>query len=452
MEDKPGSPGATLGETLDRLRADGVTVVHVGLFDLFGTFRERRLRVEDVPEMLGSDATFVDVLPHWDVGERVFSRGPFVGEPVAIVPASARPYPFESDASILIAEYKGRSAAISPRTVLRSQVDKLDALGLEARAAFEFEFVVLDQDADALRAKGFGGVESFAKDNRCWAGESAATHSELVAALDQTLRDGAIDVYALGLELGPGCFEATLRHQAPLEAADAAALFKLFTKAFFRRRDLTASFMAQIAAEFPGLSGHLHLSLVDKHTGKNVFFDATEPDSMSAQFKHFVAGMLALAPESMPFTHQTVNAYRRHAPGNWAPKTASWAIQNYSAGVRIVNDSESRCRLEYRLPGADTNPYLTLAFALGAGLWGLEKRASLPAPLTGGGPDESPEGMSPLPHDLLSASERLERSAAARYVWGDRFVEHLVSACRSENAALARCVSDAERARYLEVV
>ena len=143
---------------------------------------------------------------------------------------------------------------------------------------------------------------------------------------------------------------------------------------------------------------------------------------------------------------------RRHAPQNWAPKSASWAVQNYAAAVRVVPQPANRCRLEYRLPGSDTNPFLALAFVLGAGLWGLDSDAELPPELTGGGPGLMVSEGAALPHDLFEAVDRLARSERAEDIWGETFVQHLVEACGQEEAALRRETSAAERARYLEVV
>jgi glutamine synthetase len=447
-----GAAAGELAAELEKMRADGVETVHVGIFDLNGTFRERRLALDDVAEVFGPGGTFVNVLPQWDAGERLFGAGPFVDEAVALDPATVRSYPFEPGACLLVADYAGPSAALSPRELLRNQIAKAEAKGFGVRAAFEFEFFVLEEDAASLRQSGFSQLETFAKDNRCWAGESAATHAGLVAELQEALAAGGLDLLALGLELGPGCFEATLRQTTPLRAADDAAFFKLFTKAFCRQQDLTASFMAQLGADFPGLSGHLHLSLFDRESGANLFADTGDEYGMSALFRHFVAGLVGLAPEAMPFSHHTVNAYRRLAPGNWAPKSASWARQNYAAAVRVVAAPEERCRLEYRLPGADTNPFMTLAFALGAGLWGLENELPLPPEFGGGGPNDMPADGTSLPHDLFEATERLTGSERAREIWGTSFVDHLIAACRAEEAGLRRETSAAERARYLEVV
>lgn len=447
-ESAPGD----LQELVARLKADRRDIVHAGIFDIFGTFRERRLAIDDLARVYGPGGTFVNVLPLWDAGESVFDAGPFVGEAVAIDPGSARPYPFEADAALVIADYAGRSAGLSPRNLLKAQIDRAARLGFGVRAALEFEFFVLEEDAASLRETGFTRLAAFAKDNRCWAGESAAGYAGFVRELRETLAAGDVKLLSLGLELGPGCFEATLREQEPLRAADDAAAFKMFTKAFCRRRGLTAAFMAQLAAELAGLSGHIHLSLHDRSSGRPLFPDANGPDGMSTLFRHFVGGLVALAPEALALTHHNVNSYRRHAPGNWAPKTASWAVQNYSVGVRVVPAPEDAARLEYRLPGADVNPYLGLAFVLGAGLWGIEHAVEPPPPFLGGGPNEMPKADVALPHDLFEAAERLAASQAAREIFGAPFIDHYARVCRVEEGALRRATGAPERARYLEVV
>jgi len=440
-----------LSTAIKQLTSDGITVAHVGIFDLMGTFRERRLGIGDVASVMDGGGIFVNVLPQWDAGEQVFGSGPFVGEHVAVDPGSIRPYPFEENACVMVADYTGPSATISPRQLLQRQIEKADALGFGIRAAFESEFFILDEDASSLRDSGFATLETFAKDNRCWAGESSATHADFVASLSETLAGGGLDLLALSLELGPGCFEATLRDTTPMRAVDDHLMFKMFTKAFCRQRGLTASFMAQLGARLPGLSQHPHVSLCDKASGKNLFVGEGDED-MSPLFRHFVAGMLSLIPDAMALTHHTTNSYRRIAPGNWAPKSASWARQNYSSAIRVITAPDSHCRLEYRLPGSDANPCLNLAFILGAGLWGIETQAQLPEEFTGGGPDEMPSGGVALAHDLFVAADRLDRSDTAKTIWGDAFLHHFVAAIRSEEATLRREPSAAERARYLEVV
>lgn len=147
----------------------------------------------------------------------------------------------------------------------------------------------------------------------------------------------------------------------------------------------------------------------------------------------------------------TVNAYRRLAPGSWAPKTVSWAPYNYAAAVRTASETAETTRLELRLPGSDLNPHLALAAMLGAGLDGLERKLDLTAaPITSGGPNEIPPGVERLPMDLLEATRRFRASARARAIHGTSFVDHYAAICEAEDAGLRKAVSAAEVQRYLE--
>jgi glutamine synthetase len=438
---------AEIAKELDRLDAD---IVHVGLFDFATMFRERRLRRAEL--LAGADtAVFANVLPKWDSAESILAPGPYRSETVAYDPASIRPYPFEPRAAAMVADYTGPEAEIMPRRVLAKQIERADAAGFDVLAAFEFEFIVLNETADSLRAKGFANLSHFAADNRCWSGQTAATYAGFVADLESLLRAADIDLFALGVELGPGCFEATLRHRPAMRAADDAAFFRMFTKAFCRQRNLTASFMPMLGAGFPGIGGHVCLSLRDRRTGRNLFADRDHEHGLSKTAQSFLAGIIDVVPEAFPMCGHTVNAYRRLAPGSWAPKTVSWAPYNYAAAVRTAAETEGATRLELRLPGSDVNVYLALALMLGAGLDGLER--SLPLkdePIGGGGPNEIPANAPRLPADLLEATRRFRASETAKRLFGAAFVDHFAMICEAEDAALRRAVSAAEVQRYLE--
>ncbi len=446
------TPTSVSEDLTEHLAERDVRTVHVVIPDLDGSLRERRLAPADLAAVFGDDGSFVNVLHKWDTADSVYRDGPFVGEAMQLDPASLRDYPFEDNAALVFADYAGVSAPLSPREVLKTQIARADAMGYAVKTALEFEFIVIDETGESMRGKGWEGFDTYAVDNRCWSAQSAAIYADLVAELETVLERAGVGLFGLGLELGAGCFEGTLRATDALRAADDAVLFKTFTKAFARRNGLTASFMAQLSADFPGLSGHVHLSLADKETGRNLFHDAADGDGMSAVMRHGIAGLVNLTPDALALAAHTVNAWRRLTPGNWAPRTATWAIQNYAVAVRAVPVPEAAARLEYRLPAADTNPYLAIALTLGAALEGIENATELPAPMAGGGPDDTPEDMPGLPHDLLEAADRLDASRKARAIFGDAFIDYFVASRRREEAVLRRHVSAFERARYLEAV
>ncbi len=450
MEDLSTPRDGAEAETV--LEAEGIERVHVGIFDLDAAFREQRLSRDQVRTALAGRYSFCNVLHKWDTGEAVYAAPPFVDEAVRIDPASLRRYPFEANAALFVADYAGPSRALSPREVLKAQLARADDMGFAVRAALEFEFIVLDESARSLRDKGYRDLVPYAEDNRCWSGTTAATNADFVADLEDMVATLGIPLHRLGMELGPGCFEATLGARDALAAADDAALFKVYTKAFCRRRDLTASFMAQLSTDFPGLSGHVHLSLVDKATGDPVFHDPADPRGMSQVLRGFVGGLVTRLPDCLALCSHTVNAYRRMVPGNWSPRSPTWGVGNYTAAVRVVAADPETARIEFRVPAADTNPFLALALAVGAGLRGVEGRVEPPEPVDGDAREVVPDGLRPLPRNLLEASERLAASDEARALFSDAFIDYFVRSRRREIEVADRHVSAFERARYIEVV
>ncbi|THD81379.1 glutamine synthetase [Aliigemmobacter aestuarii] len=433
-----------LSAALDRFDAE---VLHVGQFDLASVFRERRLRRAQFLDW-AQDPRFANVIAYWDTNDSLFGGSRYYTETVEIDPASMRRNPSEPGAVTVIAELSGEARELMPRQVLRRQIERAAAMGYKVDAAFEFEFILLDEDAGSVRAKGFSGLEKFAPDNKCWSGTTANAHAGFIAALEAEVLGHDVALHGLGVELGPGCLEGTLAATEGLRAADDAAFFRLATRAFARKNGKTASFMPYLGAEYPGIGGHICLSLKDAQTGQNLF---SSPDGhTNALAGQFIAGMMDLVPQAFAMCTGTVNAYRRLAPGSWAPKSLTWAEHPFTVAVRSAPHSGPLARLEFRVPPADCNPYLTMALMLGAGLDGIERGLAAPAATQSAGPDHVPEGAQRFPRDLAEAADRMAASADARRIWGDAFIDNYAAACRAEYASLAKAVSAEERARYLE--
>lgn len=434
----------------DALRQRGLQTLHVVTPDLDGGLRGRRHSIRETGAPLGPAASFCNVLYEWDVADKVFGAGPFVGEPISLDRDSVRQYPFEPAAAWILADYAGASRDFSPRALLADQIEAAAKMGLRIQAGFEFEWLVFNETAETLRAKNYTNLTPWAPDNRCWDSQSATIHADLIHQLQELLSAAEVPLENLGMELGPGCIEATLQSTDAMRAADDAVFFKQVTKAFFRRHNLSACFMAQTDISTPGLSGHIHLSLHDA-AGK-ALFRSKDAETVSQPARWFIGGVLRLLPEMLALPLHTVNSYRRLSPGNWAPRTATWSLENYSTAIRAVSGDHDAARLEFRTPGSDINPYLGMAMFLAAGLWGMREKIEPPPPVTGDGRTEMPAGTASLPHDLLLALEALERSAMAKALLGEAFVAHFVQSRRNESDALRRAVSATERARYFEYV
>jgi glutamine synthetase len=161
----------------------------------------------------------------------------------------------------------------------------------------------------------------------------------------------------------------------------------------------------------------------------------------------FLGGMIAGARELALLMASTINAYKRFAAASWAPVNVVWGRDNRTCGFRVVG-SGNTLRIENRLPGADSNPYLAFAALLGAGLTGIEQEIDPPAEFRGNGylAADAPK----IPSALYRAIDLWEGSDLARAVFGETVHAHYLNAARVEQELYDRTVTDWERRRYLE--
>ena len=263
-------------------------------------------------------------------------------------------------------------------------------------------------------------------------------------------RAGIFDIGLEGLhtETGPGVYEAAIRYDDALAAADKAALFKSAVKQIAHRHGLSVTFMAKWNADLPGCSGHLHQSLWKDD--KNAFFDSRDKRGMSKTMKHYIAGQMALMQELTAMYSPTINSYKRYVPGVWAPLVASWGQDNRTCAIRLIDlGNDTSQRIEYRQTAADMNPYVAMAASLGAGLWGIEKKLPLPLETRG---DPGSEGPGKLPTTLGKATELFAASKAARALFGAEFVDHYARTRDWEVRCFEKAVTDWELSRYFEVI
>jgi glutamine synthetase len=262
---------------------------------------------------------------------------------------------------------------------------------------------------------------------------------------------GAFDIPIEGLhtETGPGVYEAALRYDEAIRAADKAALFKTQMKQLCARRGLAVTFMAKWNHELPGSSGHIHQSLWSK--GSNVFYDGGKKDQLSTLARHYLGGQLALMPELTALYSPTVNSYKRYVPGVWAPLTASWGVENRTCAIRAIPGGQKATRLEYRQTAADINPYVAMATCLAAGLHGIESKIAPPEPSQGDASGSAAKRAS-LPRTLREATERLRASKTAPQILGSEFVDHYVRTRDWEARQYERAVTEWELRRYFEAI
>lgn len=437
-----------------RLDALGATHVHVSMVDAEAEFRNKLISAEKAIGLAKKGYAFCEILYFWDIAEEPFIYNTFADRPAALDASSIRAYPFSENTAFCLADFSGEFGNLSPRNQCLKQIARAGELGFDVFSAFEVEFIVFDETAESMRAKNYENLTHLAEGNRTYSIPTMAEHQELMLGLVDMLKVMEVEPDALHTELGPGFFELPIAYSAGIKAADDAAIFKNFARAYFARHKKTVGFMSRYSDDLPGQSAHLHISLRDKQ-GTPVFFDAEGEQGLSKTARHFIGGVLKYLPEMLVLSAHTVNAYKRLVPSSWAPVSASWGAQNRTAAVRVIGDTPDSTRLEFRVPSADTNPYTALTFLIAAGLEGIEKEISAP-PIS----DESayhaePDPAHRFPQNLGEAIDRMKTSDAARRLFGDDFVDTFLNIRRHEwqcYQAYLNQISPWEKQRFLGVV
>jgi glutamine synthetase len=238
-------------------------------------------------------------------------------------------------------------------------------------------------------------------------------------------------------ESGPGQVETTFDPMLALDAADAMLLFRTVAKQTCARTGHHASFMALPKVDGFDPSGwHLHQSVVDRKTGRNLFApddlapDGGGPDAISAAGESYLAGLLARARDLCLLSVPTVNGYRRFDPAfSLSPTRVRWSFEDRSAMVRVLG-GETSTHLENRVGEPCANPYFAIAAQLFAGLDGLARH---PGPA---GADQT------LPRSLREAVDAFGGAEAVELL-GAPLVSCLTSLKRSELARFeAWCATD----------
>ena len=287
----------------------------------------------------------------------------------------------------------------------------------------------------------------------------SSVHAELFNEILEMCSAMDMNLEGLHTETGPGVIEAALTVDNALEAADKATLFKTFIKVLAQRNNLIANFMAKWSDEYPGQSGHIHCSLVDKEG--NPAFKTPDQDRTEILI-YFLGGLQRYMREFCVLLAPTINSYKRLCPGAWAPTNMTWGLENRTTGFRFIQGSPSSQRIENRIGGADANPYLAIAATLGAGLLGIEGKIKPTEELKGEAYNHKVPKNMKVPSSLKEATKLFRNSDSARSIFGNEFVDHFSSTREWEyNQYLKgkkiynrnqRKISHWELARYFEII
>jgi glutamine synthetase len=443
------------------LKARGITRAKIGGFDVDGVLRGKYVSLDKLESALSGGFGFCDVIFGWDIADVLYDNakvtGWHTGYPDAhavLDPSTLRTIPWEPGTAAMLADFRdagGGPHPACPRSLLRRVVERAAGMGLAAKFACEFEFFLFHETPCSLHEKGFRDLVPLSPGMFGYSWVREGQQRKLMSDILEGMRAFDVEIEGLHTETGPGVFEAAIRYDEVLAAADKAALFKVGMKQIAHESGLSVTFMAKWNASLPGSSGHLHQSLWRQ--GENVFADTAAPDGISKTMRHYIGGQCALMPELTALYSPTVNTYKRYVPGVWAPLTATWGVENRTTAIRVIGAGSPAARVEYRQTAADINPYIAMATCLAAGLYGIVHQIEPPPPVCGDAGDGTGQAAHPrLPHTLAEATLLLAESKTAREILCGAFVEHYVRTRDWEVRQYERAVTDWELKRYFEAV
>ena len=304
----------------------------------------------------------------------------------------------------------------SPRAILKKQIKRLEALGLEAKMATELEFFLFAKTLDEIRKEGFRNLEPISGYNQDYHIFQTTKEEGVMRPIRNLLFAAGLPIENTKGEAEAGQEELNIRYAPALDCADYHSIAKHAIKEIAWQNGHAATFLPKWHKDRVGSSSHVHQSLWKD--GEAAFFDKSQPHGMSKLMGHYMAGLIKYAPDYVYFLAPYVNSYKRFAKGTFAPTKTVWSVDNRTAGFRLCGENTKGVRVECRIGGSDLNPYLAQAAMLAAGIKGIEDTLELPPATTG---DVYVDAKAAdIPQTLRAATLTLRNSAFLRASNGRR--------------------------------
>jgi len=336
----------------------------------------------------------------------------------------------------------GSAVINSSRHVLRKVLKMYDDLGYNPIVSPEVEFYLVKPNPDAdypLEVPtGQSGRQETGK--QAFGIDAVNEFDNLFEDVYNYCEEQNIEIDTINHESGSAQMEINFQHGGPLDLADQVFLFKRTLRQSAIKHKLYATFMAKPMENQPGSSLHLHQSLHNKKNGKNIFFN--KKNILSNLMKNYIGGLQEYTPKLMPIHAPNVNSYRRLFATWDAPRNTKWGIGNRSCGFRIPSNEEKSMRIENRISGSDTNPYLIIAANLAAGYLGIKNKIK---PTQETKKSVFDDKTSSLPKNMEEAILLFEKDEDLAEVFSQKFIRTIAAIRRVEYQAYLKVISSWER-------
>jgi glutamine synthetase len=441
-----------LEQWLDRHR---VTEIECLVPDLTGVARgkilprekfteDRGMRLPEVVVAMGVTGEFPDEGPYYDVispTDRDMHLRPD--------PTTVRIVPWATDPTAQVLhdcyDREGRLVPYAPRSVLRRVCGLFAAEGWEPVVAPELEFylVARNTDPDVPLKAPVGRSGRSETSRQAYSIDAVNEFDPLFEDIYAYCEQMELNVDTLIHEIGAGQMEINFFHGPPLGLADEVFFFKRTVREAALRHDMFATFMAKPIAGEPGSAMHVHQSLVDRDTGRNLF--SNEDGTPSRAFHWYIGGLQKYIPAAMALFAPYVNSYRRLARFTAAPINIQWGTDNRTVGIRSPVAKPEARRIENRVIGADANPYVALAATLACGYLGIKQQLEPTAECKG----DAYLGTYQLPRTMGEALTQFRNDKDLAEVLGQEFVTVYSEIKEVEHAEFMKVISPWEREHLL---
>lgn len=444
---------------VDALRRDHpqVRFIDVLLADLSGIPRGKRVSIDELQQVYDGGFLLPGSMFALDVlGGTIQETGLGFDEGDADraclpITNTLLPVPWHSQdvaqVQVSMRDHDGNAFFGDPRHRLASVMRRFAELRLTPVIAIELEFYLLDPERTAS-----GRIQPpmlpFARRREHRTQINSMTdldeYSAILADISAACAVQKIPSGTALAEYGPGQFEVNLQHSSDaLRACDEAIRFKRLVRAVAIRHGMEATFMPKPYSDMAGSGAHIHVSLLDE-TGNNVFAD--EDPEGTPQLRHAIGGLAATMSDAMFFFASTANSYRRYRSESYVPLNPTWAVNNRGVALRIPASSAVNRRIEHRVAGADTNPYLLAAAVLAGMHHGITRHVNPGEPLNG---NAYTDPATRLPITWPEAALAFERSDFIRDYFGADFRKLFVTTRRGELQKFESHVSPLEYEWYV---
>jgi glutamine synthetase len=311
-----------------------------------------------------------------------------------------------------------------PRTFLKDMIARAAERGLRIQAAFEPEFYLGVRNAQT-------GKWQPADTSGIYAEIGLDLQATFLTDITRTLRAMGMQPEMVIHEGGPGQEEISIHHAPALRAADNQTKLRNAVRGVALQHGYYASFAPKPFPWTFGSGAHVHLSVWDEASNRNLMYDPNAEEAFSDLGRHFVGGILKHLSGLIALTCPSFNSYRRLQARSWSTAYSCWGYDNRQAAVRAASPFWGReaetSNIEIKAVDGSSNPYLALGGIIAAGLDGLDNAIDPGQPLPVDPSDLSEtelerRGIHPVPSSLRAAigefaNDPLFKSSMPELMW-----------------------------------